>query len=735
MSHNSPSPQSFEILCDSRSGEDDQSSQNHQESNPAQSQPLCHLSISQSQNRQLEQVPVGNDNDTHQLNQVLSKPHWVAIQKNSNKKEKCIGGRLTRPSLASNTFEVLSTVSESESETQSATTASKVSDDAQQILQPPVEQYSSQPLSIAARHIPPLKEQLVKHRDGLFEWILAVRVPIDSKSHRDISSGTDDQKQVRKVYFGCNLLPKTSSEENEALKTTCPVESHLLLVTPLKESKEVLEVFREPIGDSIMAFPDANSSYGTPAKASNFGSVHGSEQMTPASTVCTRGDDSVVESIISTGHGTAKTSNHDSVHGARQVTPASTVRTRGDDSVVESITSRSPADPVARIEDSFEALDRLEEQLEAFDKVAHFDQYISAEKPPSTKEPVVKIEIATTSSSVRFATPQPNRTFAKPGSGSLRVKPASEPRKPALRKVTSMILDSPKLKTEDKALMQASTKPPTIRRAIDVSSQKLVGKSPKQPTIPKFELPGEAVARQLKEKKETRLATQRATQPTAASLRRSKSLKLLTRPTFELPGEAISRRKREEHQAQLRAQEEEERRRREFKARPIPTKVVSTTVPRGTIASRARQTKAALAENSGQTSTPNKRPATTMGSHSRSVLSSTINRPQSRGRGVRGEGSSIYASRATSTSTGSVSGTRSAVSVEDVQMQKLRGHEIYQRDNSWTDSRVREKCEREALAKLAREEAAEKSRQQSREWAAKQAKKRMTINSLRDVMA
>lgn len=41
-------------------------------------------------------------------------------------------------------------------------------------------------------------------------------------------------------------------------------------------------------------------------------------------------------------------------------------------------------------------------------------------------------------------------------------------------------------------------------------------------------------------------------------------------------------------------------------------------------------------------------------------------------------------------------------------MQKLRGHEIYQRDNSWVDCRMREKYERETLAKLAREEAAEK---------------------------
>ncbi len=95
----------------------------------------------------------------------------------------------------------------------------------------------------------------------------------------------------------------------------------------------------------------------------------------------------------------------------------------------------------------------------------------------------------------------------------------------------------------------------------------------------------------------------------------------------------------------------------------------------------------------------------------------------------------MQTSRATSTSTGSVSGKRSSLSIEDVQIQKLRGHEIYRRDNSWTDSRIRDKCERETLAKLAREEAAERSRQKSREWAAKQAKKRMAIGSLRHVMA
>ncbi|KAI8624029.1 hypothetical protein F5Y19DRAFT_340453 [Xylariaceae sp. FL1651] len=691
MSRKPPFQQSFEIFCDSSSGENDNSLRDYPVLTPTISKHLRHLSIFQSQNHQIQQIRAGAG--IRELSKVHNS-HWDGPRKNTKKKNNT-NGRLTRPPITSNTFEILETVPESESQAQPATTASSVSDDTQQVFQLPVEQYSSHPLSIAACNIPPLEEQLVKHRGGWFEWILAVRVPVDPESQHDTGSELEGPPEARKVYFGCNLLPKTSQANNCGIEAACPPGSYLLLVTPLEPTEEVLEVFRDPVGNSDMALPDVNIDPGTPTKTSDCGPEHRAEQITPQSTVCTRGDDSFAETI----------------------------------------TSRSPADPVARIEDSFEALDKLEEQLEAFDKVAHFNQYGSAKEPASVNKASADVDLVKNSPTVRFATPQPKRGCSKTGSASLRVRPATEPGRPALRKSTSMMLDSPKLKAEDKALLQAPPKPVTVKGVSSLFPPKQLTKSTKQPTVPTFELPGDAVARELKEKKEARLASQRATQPTAASLRRAKSARLPIRPAFELPGEAISRRKREEHEAQLKAQGEEERRRREFKARPIPSKVMSATVPRETIASRARQNKAVLTENSDQTSTPSKHVSTTTDSNLRPALSSANNRPQSRGRGLKAERASTQDSRATSTSTGSVSGKRSSVSVEDIQMQKLRGHEIYQRDNSWTDSRIRDKREREALAKLAREEAAERSRQQSREWAAKQAKKRMTVGSLRDVMA
>jgi hypothetical protein len=90
-------------------------------------------------------------------------------------------------------------------------------------------------------------------------------------------------------------------------------------------------------------------------------------------------------------------------------------------------------------------------------------------------------------------------------------------------------------------------------------------------------------------------------------------------------------------------------------------------------------------------------------------------------------------SRGTSTSGGSASGKRATLTVEEAHQLKLRGKEIFQRDNtSFQRDREREKREREAATRLAREQAAERSRIASREWAEK--KKRKEQQALRDVL-
>ncbi|KAK2070726.1 hypothetical protein P8C59_005200 [Phyllachora maydis] len=224
---------------------------------------------------------------------------------------------------------------------------------------------------------------------------------------------------------------------------------------------------------------------------------------------------------------------------------------------------------------------------------------------------------------------------------------------------------------------------------------KPLAKSNRPPIKPTFELPGEAVARRLKEQREARLSQPISADEAAAvaakyspSKPHAKSTKVPTRPTFELPGEAISRRKREEHEAKLRAQEEEDRKRREFKARPVRTSIAPSTFPRGTIASRARQGKV-QAEGSEAAAA--------------AVAATSFTR---------------LSIATTSSSTGGE--PRSTVSAEEAQQQKQRGRAVFSRDNSYAANRERERRQREAAAKQARQDAAERSRRLSREWAEKQ---------------
>ncbi|KAI0843402.1 hypothetical protein F5Y06DRAFT_254856 [Hypoxylon sp. FL0890] len=703
-----PSRVPLDISSDTSSNEDDHFSRDNLELNDSV---LRDLSVSQLQNRPLS---ASSNSTVESLATGLRKLHidtdicgsgfnWNDSSKNQGRR------RLTRPAITANTFEVLETVLEDEPQRASASAPAPTSTSAsfpsgtRQHFELPAsaDKFSDHPLvAIARKGIPSAKEQIAKHRDGWYEGILSTNFPITPST-----SEPNVAPEFKKVHFGFNLLPIKNKTDRKNRDETSAPPRFTILVSPLAPGQELLADVKEPTrrGNMALAEPTHNDHL-APVKERSASPTDGNRQPTSAAT-----------SPVS-----------DKVKHA------------------EAITSRSPALPVARIEDSVEALDELEEQLEAFDQAAHFRRIISPEEPGSGNKPPKRSLSVNAAERTRSVTPQPKRTTPiKTGSASVRIKQATEPRR-SVRKAASMIfLDSPKLKCEDKAAAQAPPKKSTAKGIPSLLPPKQPPKTVKRPTIPTFELPGDEIARKLKEKREARASVQssaeQAIKPTASSLRRAKSARAPTRPNFELPGEAISRRKREEREAQLKAQEEEERKRREFKARPIRTSVVApSTFPRETVASRARQSKVHLAENSSQgTPNSNKGASIFTDPNSRSPLSKSNNQSQSqtRGRGLHPDPIGTQPTRATSSSAGSTGGQRSSVSTEDVQYQRLRGQEIYKRDNSWTGEREREKREREALAKLAREEAAERSRQQSREWAAKQAKKRMTIASLRDVMA
>ncbi|KAK7753537.1 hypothetical protein SLS62_004395 [Diatrype stigma] len=564
------------------------------------------------------------------------------------------------------------------------------------------------PLSKAACNIPSAEEQLAKHRDGQFEWVLLVGFPMQSTGNpHSINAPSVARTGLQKVYFGCNLFPSPKQPPQDSSMKGAAAGTYVLLVTPIDEDEEPLQMELRPSEQDVVP-PEACK-----------------EKSTPKKILVASHEDELIQF-------TPSTVNSNGEHG----------------SPVSIATSMSPSRRFSRIEDSVEALDELEDQLEEFDQAAHFHRVSSKGNRKSTaRRPPNDALGASINHDVKATTPQPKRsTMLKTGSATARDKSTTEiKRTPSIRKSASMTFLDPgscEARGKEKPLVQSpSFKQKAVTRPASLNPPKPPVKSTKPPTIPSsFELPGDATARRLKEKREARAAMQAAAEQAsksaaqASSLRRTKSARTPTRPTFELPGEAISRRKREEHEAQLRAQDEEERKRREFKARPIRSSATPNSYPRETVASRARQqNKTGTAENTVSKSASLSPSKSAFHTSARAPLSSTMSASQPRGRGLHAESDAPRLARAASHASSTGSGKRSMLSAEDLEQQRLRGQTIYKRDNSFSEERAREKKQREMLAKLAREEAAERSRQRSREWAAKQAQKRMTISSLRDI--
>ncbi|AEO61594.1 hypothetical protein MYCTH_2311903 [Thermothelomyces thermophilus ATCC 42464] len=536
------------------------------------------------------------------------------------------------------------------------------------------------PLALASQQVRSTKEQLLRHQEGQFEWLLSVPVKTAAKERRPRGDSHGDAELGRgekTLYFGCNLVNRKPQSDG-ILEDGESTDIYTLLATRVKAEEDFI-IERAPVFDEMEA---------TAADQPRLGDDTGASK---ASSVPVAGVNGVVASA-----------SDDSGEHSR---------------------------PLSRIEDSVEALDKLEEEIEAVAEVAQLERVLSPEAASQNSNAAsAKSTPVKRATSVR-APPDPAKSKTVGRSSSVRNKTTSSG-------------------DDEKATTSSARKVP---RPASLLPPKPLAKSSKPPTTSNFELPGEAVARQLKERRAQRLSQQISAEQAAAlaaayspSRPHVKSSKPPTRPTFELPGEAISRRKREKREAELRAQEEEERKRREFKARPIRASLVPTTVPRETLASLARQKARATTEGSADSA------STTVTPVSKKRQSATITTPSStcatrtttpagsaaatlpiRGRNPTasavsdsaGQPAASPAPRAASTSSSAAASTHSRaskVSAEEAAQQKLRGKEVFARDNSLTAEREREKRERERAAKEAREKAAERSRELSRQWAEKQ---------------
>ncbi|KAF7898817.1 hypothetical protein BELL_0578g00010 [Botrytis elliptica] len=414
-----------------------------------------------------------------------------------------------------------------------------------------------------------------------------------------------------------------------------------------------------------------------------------------------------------------------------------------EDSFIDIIINRSPAKPVSRIEDSLEELDNLEDAIDALDEATTVEQFVA------TSPKTVNISTEASSDSNSRRSPQRGLVEELPAAGlrvrvhdslaqatsqrpkstyaTMRVKRTTAT-EPTLKKAKSMSFENVRpVVSPEKPTM---TSPSKVPRPTSLLPPKSPTKSTKPSTKPVFELPGDAVAKRLKEQREARIAQRESSEMTVVRTTttpgRIKSTKPPTKSSqFELPGEAYSRRKREALEAKLKAQEEEDRKRREFKARPIGKTVASRTLPRDTAASRARQSKTGTTGDSTDSGglTIGKR-GSLVGGHRPSILD--MQKVNVIGSSPRTKAPPAPLNRkASQRPQHPRMAMQRTVSDSDHELQRQRAKELYNKDAMYTADIEREKREREMAAIRAREEAAEKGRAASREWAERQKAKAM----------
>lgn len=548
--------------------------------------------------------------------------------------------------------------------------------------------------------------------------------------------------QSDRRYFGCNLLTWTKAVGREEQLPGDPEDEYLLLATPIDLTPDQTKttepeitshrfrVLRQKDHDLVMATSRMMSS---PASAATSGRGH--FNTTPQSA----------------NWSTAADASEDS-----------------DNTLTIEPPRRLMTAPMSTIEDSLEEIDQLEDEFEAVAAVTRLAQMSNAgEKKP-------RDQVAQYSPSPKSAskTTTPNgKTLYKMASPA-RGKPSESSPRASTRNPSSPRVDSeaekPNLATTTRKVtrpaslappkpLQRTAKTPTIptfelpgervarelkekkaaRLSMQFDSLKLDDKaasqrprsfrSSKPPTIPDFELPGERIARELKEKKAARLSMQVDPQKLAESspppqrVRSVRSSKPPTVPNFELPGESHSRMKKERLAAKLKAEEEELRQRRQFKARLPPSSVGGPATVRSTFTSRQRESQGGTSDQQSTISPlgasprsgAGKRQSVTMTpSVARTVSNASASTAQTNRGRTSSVGSSHFSARATSSSNASVvsASKRSQVSNEEMQEQKSRGREIYTRDNSYGQGKEREKAERQQAVQLARQKYAEQSR-------------------------
>lgn len=357
-----------------------------------------------------------------------------------------------------------------------------------------------------------------------------------------------------------------------------------------------------------------------------------------------------------------------------------------DDSFVEQIKARTPAKRISRIEDSVEALDALEEEIEMVGGLipASGDGLPSSVKAKKQAKP----QLTVTDSNFK---------------GSMRTKNNGAHQKKVGVKRTSTAVGPAVAAPNPRARPRADQKPGTTTQA------------------PKSTLNTGQAASQAVLKKRVSSIHKAPFQPL-------KSTKPPTRPNFELPGDAIAQKLKEKREERSKHEVDEAAKPRVFKARPVRLSHAPEVKLTAATKARLSMARGELINRTGPSNGPDKskpvaRPsalATTSPNKRLSTLSVSKRSTQPTNASARlTRGPSLNVS--TSLRAPSVLGVnRPAPTAEESAHQKMKGKEVFGRTRAEILEREKAKKEKEDAARKARADAAERGRIASRAWAEKQ---------------
>ena len=453
------------------------------------------------------------------------------------------------------------------------------------------------------------------------------------------------------------------------------------------------------------------------------------------------------------------------VESIKTRSPIKLSREPSHDSFIDSIKSRSPARQASRIEDSVAAMDALEDAIEEIAiKMPHIEDIdleslVKARQtpakvlPPSARKTAYATRLtANTPKSARISIAHtPRSTRQSPTKAAMptklsEFKTKATPLKQAPPRTNSGRVSTVKPVAKGPTIIKSTTRPSTlVAKPAAIEAPKSTMSFSNSPLKAQSNLDKKRVTN-------GQLSTSRPAFVPA------KSSKPPTKATFALPGEAIQAKLKAQREERAK-QEEDDKDKKTFKARPAPSRSSRPSVlPRENKASLARKSSALTAdgpmenkENVEPRAAPKPRPSVAIGSTldvkkrrnegsaaisansavRRTMGSAPLAAPNKKLSPIarppvapRPAPRASFAPRVASLTKPTKPSPQSPDSaVQSKVPTKISGKEVYARTKLNLEREEKEKREKEEAAKKARAEAAERGRQASREWAEKQKRK------------